>query len=129
LFSANANGQGVAAAVILRRRGGVDTFEPIAQLNQTSGRFEPIPIDLGPATDLVVLLAFGTGFRAASQTAVSATIGGTASTFVAVAPVSGFAGLDQANILIERSLIGRGLVDVAFTAAGKTANTVQINIK
>jgi len=129
LFSANANGQGVAAAVILRRRNNVDTFEPIAQFNATTARFEPLQIDLGPDTDLVVLLAFGTGFRAASQSAVSATVGGIASTFVATALVSGFEGLDQANILIPRSLIGRGVVDVVFTAAGKQANTLQINIK
>lgn len=130
LFSANASGQGVAAAVLLRRRNGVDSFEPVAQFNQAAGRFDPIPIDLGPDTDLVVLLAFGTGFRAAPQTAVSATIGGTASTFVATAPVGGFAGLDQANILIPNSLAGRnGLVDVVFMAAGKTANTVQLFIK
>ncbi len=129
LFAANANGQGVAAAVILRRRNGVDTFEPVAQFNQAVSRFEPLPIDLGPDTDTVFLLAFGTGFRAAAQSAVSATVGGTASTFVATAPVSGFEGLDQANILIPRSLIGRGLVDIVFMADGKTANTVQINIK
>jgi uncharacterized protein (TIGR03437 family) len=72
---------------------------------------------------------FGTGFRAAAQSTLSATIGGTASAFVAAAPAPGFEGLDQANILIPRSLIGRGLVDVVFTANGKTANTVQINIK
>lgn len=129
LFAANANGQGVAAAVLLRRRNGVDTFEPVAQLNSMTNRFDPIPIDLGPDTDIVVLVAFGTGFRAAAQSALSATIGGTASTFVATAPAPGFEGLDQANILIPRSLINRGLADVVFTAAGKQANTVQINIK
>lgn len=129
LFTSNASGQGVAAAVILRRRNNVDTFETVAEFNQATDRFEPRPIDLGPDTDLVALLVFGTGFRAASQSAVSALVGGTSSTFVATAPVSGFEGLDQANILIPRSLIGRGLVDVVFMANGKTANTVQINIK
>jgi uncharacterized protein (TIGR03437 family) len=128
LFAANANGQGVAAAVILRRRGGVDTFEPVAQFNSTTSRFEPIPINLGPETDTVVLVAFGAGFRAAAQSAVSATIGGTASAFVATAPAPGFVGLDQANILIPRSLAGRGLVNVVFNADNKTANTVQINV-
>ena len=129
LFSANANGQGVAAAVILRRRDGVDTFEPVGQFNPTTGRIEPIPINLGPETDIVVLLAYGSGFRAAAQSAVSAEIGGTASTFVATAPAPGFVGLDQANILIPRSLIGRGLVDVVFKAEDKTANTVQIHVQ
>jgi len=129
LFSANANGQGVAAAVILRRRNGVDTFEAIATFNSAANRFDPIEIDLGPATDAVALVAFGTGFRAASQSAVSATIGGTPSPFVATAAAPNFIGLEQANILIPRSLIGSGLVNVVFTANGKPANAVQINIK
>lgn len=127
LFSANANGQGVAAAVLLRRRNGVDTFESVATLQGNS--FVASPIDLGPESDVVVLLAFGSGFRNAAQSSLSATIGGTASTFVATAPVAGLAGLDQANILIPRSLIGRGNVDVVFMAGGKTANTVTLNIK
>ena len=129
LFSANASGQGVAAAVILRRRGDVDTFESIVTFNSTTNRFDPIEIDLGPETDQVVLVAFGTGFRAAAQSSVSATIGGTASTFVATAALPAFVGLDQANILIPRSLIGRKLVDVILTAGGKTANMVQISVK
>lgn len=129
LFTSNATGRDVAAAVVLRRRNNADTFEPVAQFNTEASRFDPLPIDLGPDTDVVVLLVFGTGFRAATQSEVSAMVGGTASAFVATAPVSGFEGLDQANILIPRSLIGRGLVDVVFTANGKTANTVQINIK
>jgi uncharacterized protein (TIGR03437 family) len=129
LFTANVSGQGVAAAVILRRRNGVDTFEPVAQLNSTANRFDPIQIDLGSDADQVFLIAFGAGFRAAPQSALSATIGGTPSPFVVGAAAPGFAGLDQLNILIPRSLIGRKLVNVLFTAAGKPANEVQINIK
>ncbi len=130
LFAANANGQGVAAAVVLRRRGTVDTFEPVAQLNSATGRFEPVQIDLGPATDQVFLVGFGTGFRSPnSQSAVSCTIGGTNAEVLGVAAVAGFEGLDQANIRIPRSLMGRGLVDVVLRVDGKTANTVQISIR
>src|SRR5262249_22297388 len=105
LFSANASGNGAPSAFVLRRRNGVDTLEPVAIFNSTTNKFEAVPIDLGPDTDLVVLVAYGTGFRAAAQSAVSATIGGTASTFVATVAAPGFEGLDQANILIPRSLI------------------------
>jgi uncharacterized protein (TIGR03437 family) len=130
LFGANANGQGVAAAVVLRRRGTVDTFEPVAQLNSATGRFEPLPIDLGPNTDQVFLIAFGTGFRnVSSQSAVTCTIGGTNAEVLGVAAVAGFEGLDQANISIPRSLAGRGVVDVVLRADNKTANTVQISIR
>jgi len=129
LFTANVSGQGVAAAVILRRRNGVDTFEPVAQLNSAANRFDPIQIDLGTDADQVFLIAFGTGIRAAPQSAISATIGGTPSPFVVDAAAPGFAGLDQVNILIPRSLVGRKLLDVVVTAAGRKANTVQISVK
>src|SRR5215831_3071824 len=129
LFTANVSGQGVAAAVILRRRNGVDTFEPVAQLNSAANRFDPIQIDLGTDSDQVFLIAFGTGIRAAPQSAISATIGGTPSPFVVVAAAPDFAGLDQLNILIPRSLVGRKLLDVVFMAAGRPANTVQISVK
>jgi len=129
LFTANVSGKGVAAAVILRRSNGVDTFEPIAQLNSAAGRFDPIQIDLGTNTDQVFLIAFGTGFRAAPQTAISATIGGTPSPSVVAVPAPGFVGLDQLNIMLPRSLIGRKLVDVVFTAAGRDANPVQISVR
>jgi len=38
-------------------------------------------------------------------------------------------GLDQVNVLIPRSLIGRGEVDVVLTVDGKPANTVRVAIK
>jgi len=131
LFTANSSGQGVAAAVILRRRGTVDTFELVAQLNQTSGRFEPILLDLGPEGDQVFLLAFGTGFRNVNaQTTATATIGGTSAPVIFVGAAGAGEGLDQANITIPRSLIGRNMaLDVIFTVGGKTANTVQIGVK
>jgi uncharacterized protein (TIGR03437 family) len=130
LFSANANGQGVAAAVVLRRRGAVDTFEPVAQFNATANRFEPVPIDLGPETDQVFLIVFGTAFRGISNlSSASATIGGTAGEVIFAGAAPGFAGLDQANIRIPRSLAGRGLINVVFTANGKPANSVQVNVR
>jgi uncharacterized protein (TIGR03437 family) len=131
LFAANANGQGVAAAVILRVRGGQQTFEPVAQFNAQAGRFDPIPIDLGPDTDQVILLLFGTGFRGFSALgALSCTFGGTNVPILGAAAVSGLEGLDQVNVgPVPRSLIGRGNVDVVFRTDNKTANTVTLNIK
>lgn len=130
LFAANANGQGVAAAVVFRRRGAVDTTEPVAQFNSTTNRFEPLQIDLGPETDLVFLIVFGTGLRGvSSQSAATATIGGTNAPVSFAGATPGFEGLDQANISIPRSLINSGNVDVVFKVDNKTANTVTLNIK
>lgn len=130
LFTANANGQGVPAAVALRVRGGVQTFEPIASLNAQTNQFEPIQIDLGPAGDDVYLILFGTAIRNAQQAQASCTLGGTASPLLGFAPAPGFVGLDQINVgPIPRSLIGRDLVDVVLTIANKQANLVQVRVK
>ena len=131
LFTLSATGQGLAAAVAFRLKAdGAQSTEPIAQFNASAGRFDPIPIDLGPESDQVFLIAFGTGLRnRSSLNNVSCTIGGATAEVLFAGATPGFAGLDQANIRIPRSLVGRGSVDVVCRADGKTANTVQITIK
>ncbi len=44
-------------------------------------------------------------------------------------PQGGFAGLDQVNLRIPRSLIGVGETNLVLTVDGKVVNTVRINIK
>ena len=57
------------------------------------------------------------------------TIGGVPMTTVfGPAPSNEFEGLDQLNVLLERVLIGRGLVQVVVTVDGVVANVVEINI-
>jgi uncharacterized protein (TIGR03437 family) len=130
IFTANAGGSGVPAAVLFRRRGAVDTFETVSQLNPTTNTPEPREIDLGPEGDIVFLIAFGTGIRGLSSLmGASATIGGVNAPIGNVVPAPGFEGLEQINIFIPRTLIGRGLVEVVFTADNKQANPVQILIK
>ncbi len=131
VFTANANGQGVAAATVLRvKQDGSQVFEPVAQLDSATNRFVPTPIDLGPETDQVFLILFGTGFRSRSAlSAVNVRIGGTDTEVLFAAAAPGFVGLDQSNIRLPRSLIGRGEVDVVLTVDGKTANTVRLNIR
>jgi uncharacterized protein (TIGR03437 family) len=131
LFTANANGQGVPAAIIQRvQADGTQTFEPVAQFDSSQNRFVPLPIDLGPATDQLFLIAFGTGFRYRSAlSAVTAAIGGVNAQALYVGAQGSYAGLDQTNIAIPRSLAGRGYVEVNFSVDGRAANTVTINIK
>lgn len=89
-----------------------------------------IPIDLGPATDTVVLVLYGTGVRNRSaQSAVSVKLGGEDAMALYASSAPGFVGLDQVNVIVPRNLIGRGEIDVALTADGKAANTVRINIR
>ena len=66
LFSANASGQGVAAALTTRvDAGGSQSTEAIFECGPSLCL--PTPVDLGPESDQVFLLLFGTGIRGASS--------------------------------------------------------------
>jgi uncharacterized protein (TIGR03437 family) len=131
LFAANANGQGVAAALALRvKADGTQQFEPVSRFDPAQNRFVPTPIDLGPATDQVFLILFGTGTRfRSSLSSVSARIGGVDAPVSFVGAQGDFVGLDQINLQIPRSLIGRGEVEIRLAADGQQANPVTISIK
>jgi uncharacterized protein (TIGR03437 family) len=60
---------------------------------------------------------------------VRATIGGVNApvTFAGAAP--GLIGADQANLRIDRSLAGRGEVDVVLIVDDKMANTMRVAIR
>ena len=130
VFTANATGQGVAAAVALRvRADGSQSFESVSRFDAGQNHFVSVPIDMGPATDQIFLLLFGTGVRNRSAiSAVTATIGGETSEVSYAGVQTDFVGLDQINVRVPRSLAGRGEVDVVFTADSRTANTVRVNI-
>lgn len=131
IFTADASGRGIPAAVLLRVKvDGSQGYESVAQFNSTTGRYEALPIDLGAATDQLFLVAFGTGFRnRASLSAVTATIGGATAEVLFAEAQGTLIGVDQANIRIPRNLAGQGNVAVVLQADGKTANSVTINIK
>ena len=131
LFTTNANGQGLASAVALRVKGdGQLVYEAISRFDTASSRYVPIPIDLGPATDQVFLIAYGTGWRFRSSLAgVNTTIGGLNSEVLFAGAADGYVGLDQCNLRIQRALGGRGEVNVVLNVDNKTANTVTIQIK
>jgi uncharacterized protein (TIGR03437 family) len=131
LFTANANGQGVPAAVALRvLADGTQRVEPVARFDQGVGRFVSLPLDLGSAGEQVFLILFGTGFRGHGGLAnVKASIGGEPAEVLFAAGVPNFAGLDQANVRLPRSLVGKGEVSILFTAGNRSANTVTINVR
>jgi uncharacterized protein (TIGR03437 family) len=134
LFSANASGQGVAAATVLRvKADGSQSFEPVGVYDQARNQFVPLPIDLGPdlgaASDQLFLILFGTGARfGSSPAAATCLIGGVNAEVLYAGAQGGFVGLDQANVRLPRSLIGRGEVNVVLTVDGKLSNTVTIKI-
>jgi len=131
LFAANSDGQSVAAAVAFRVRGdGAQSYESIAQFNPAQNKFVSLALDLGPATDQVFLFLYGTGIRGRSSLAnVTATIGGVPVPVLYAGPQPDFAGLDQVNLTVPRSLIGSGEVDIVLTVDSKPSNAVKVNIK
>jgi uncharacterized protein (TIGR03437 family) len=60
---------------------------------------------------------------------VSAKIGGQTAQVSYASAQGGFVGLNQINVKLPRSLIGRGTVEVALSINGRAANTVKIVVK
>ena len=126
LFAINGGGQGLAAATAFRRSADlVDT--PLQVFDPSGFPFEATPLNLGSDTDLAVLSLFGTGIRNFQNT-LAVTIGVEVAQVLGLAPSGQFEGLDQINVLIPRSLIGRGVVEIRVTVDGQVLNTVTITI-
>jgi uncharacterized protein (TIGR03437 family) len=130
LFSANNNGQGVPAALLLRvKADGAQVYEPIAQADEF-GRFMPTPIDLGPEGEQAYLILFGSGWRGRSELAnVHVRIGGIDAPVFYAGSQADFVGEDQINLLLPRSLAGKGETPLTLTVDGLIANIVTINVR
>jgi hypothetical protein len=124
----------VPAAIAVRvTSSNLQTTEAVAQMDMATGKMVPRPIDLGPdlgaASDKVFLVLFGTGIRGRSDLSrVFARIGCDDAQVVFAGPQGTLVGVDQINLLIPRSQIGRGEADVVLTVDGASANLVKINI-
>lgn len=139
LFTANSNGQGVPAGVLLRVRGdGAQSYDTFATLDPVTRRYVATPIDLGGANDQVFLILFGSGWRNRS-----ALTGVTARAVPVNSPIAipvdlpvifagsqgGLVGLDQLNLRLPRTLQGRGELEVQLTVDGKPANAVRVTFR
>ena len=123
----NVGAESLVAGYVLRfRSNGTQSTEPVWGVT-AAGTITPTPIDLGADSDLVYLVLFGTGLGKNAQVAVS--IGGVNLTPAYAGPQGTFTGLDQYNLLLPRSLAGKGKVGVIITADGRTSNQVNVSIK
>jgi uncharacterized protein (TIGR03437 family) len=131
VFSANSSGEGVAAALaVWAKADGTQSWQYVFQCGSTLGSCVATPLDLGGAADVMFVQLYGTGIRGRSSLqAVSGKIGGIDAELQYAGPVSGFAGLDQVNLRVPRSLGGRGDVDVVLTVEGKVSNAVKVNVR
>ena len=130
IFTANMNGQGVAAGQFVHVHPGfVQSFDNIAVFDTKQNKYVPNPVSMGPDTDQLYLVLYGTGIRhRASDDAVVATVNGV-NVPIKTAAQGVYPGLDQMNLQLPRSLAGAGTADVIITVAGQMANTVQIAIQ
>lgn len=130
IFTANANGKGVPAAGALRvAADGGRSNELVAQFDQASREFVPKPIELGAEGDQVFLILFLSGVRGAGN-AARIFIGGRpidSETVLYVGPAPGFAGLDQINLRLPRTLRGRVKLLVEIDNA-LPSNVVELEI-
>jgi uncharacterized protein (TIGR03437 family) len=60
---------------------------------------------------------------------VSVTIGGAVAKVLFAGAQSEYAGLDQLNVVVPRSLVGAGEVPIVLTVDGQTANAVTVSLK
>lgn len=129
IFSAASNGKDFAAAEIVRvKANGQQIIEPVARYDAAQNRIVSVPIDFGADEMVLVLYATGVRFRSDLKN-VRATIGGLPMNVEYAGNQNQYVGLDQINIRLSRSLIGRGDVDVKLTMDGRATNVVKINVK
>jgi len=130
LFSANADGKGVAAALAVHvKSDGSQIIEPVFKCGAMAGSCVAAALDLGAASDQLFVSLFGTGMRGFKQQAV-ATVGGISVGVVGPVAQSQYVGLDQVNLgPLPRSLAGRGEIVIGLTVDGKTANPVTVHIQ
>jgi len=119
LFSANANAQGVAAAVAIQGQNASLIFS----CGSSPLSCVPIPVNVNQT----VIELYGTGIRGLSVSGVGCTVGGISVPVLYVGAQGQDAGLDQVNISLPASLANRGLLNIVLTVDGQVANTVTID--
>jgi uncharacterized protein (TIGR03437 family) len=132
IFTANANGQGVAAAQVLRiRPDGSQVFEDVftwvAQDQQWTTRYVTI------GQDTVYLILYGTGIRNNTDVRASCwctrTVGTLDLPVTYAGPQWQYPGLDQVNILLPHSIEAQDVnfyATVWLTVGGQDSNPVRL---
>lgn len=137
IFTANGNGLGVPAAIAMRiAANGAQTTETIAQL--VNNRWATKPINLGPANERVILNLFLCGLRGLPNTDGNSTngvaenvrvlLGGLELTPIFAAKQGGLVGVDQINVEVPRTLLGRGKIRLAIQGGNFVSNEAEIEI-
>lgn len=132
LFTASADGSGPVAGNFLRvTAANEQIYEDTAVLNTSTQSYISRCVDLGPSSESVFIVLYGSGIRGIpSPSLITATIGGTSIPVLAAQAQGTYAGVDQINLgPIPRSLIGRGIVKIRLVVDGVAMNEVEVCIK
>lgn len=135
LFTANANGAGVAAANLVRvTTDQTQRYEDVAEYDPAQQKFVARAIEFGPDlgvnSEQLFLLLYGTGIRGRSALdAVSVTVDGMAVPVEYAGKHSQYVGLDQINLRLPRALQGRGEVSVVVHVEGQKANEIKVRFR
>jgi uncharacterized protein (TIGR03437 family) len=129
LYSANADGAGAAAAnAYLVTASNQRVNQAVATCNPPAARScLAAPLSLGGSTDTLYIELYGTGIRGAAS--VQCFVAGQSVPVLYAGPVAAYAGLDQVNISIPKSLAGAGDVRVYVVADGAASNVVGLKIQ
>ncbi len=138
VFTASQDGKGVLAANAIRvKASGAQNYEPVFLFDAVTKRYFTRPLDLGPEGEHVFMEIYVSGIRRApdpnndgnANETVRVVLGGTSLVPQYVGRHSTFVGLDQINIEIPRTLIGRGRVNLAISGTGfPTSNLGEIEL-
>ncbi len=128
VFTANATGNGVAAAIFtLLHADGTRSDITVANCTATC---TPVPLNLGSSTDQAYLTLYGSGIRGRSSLSnVVVNIAGKTLVPIYAGVQPTYPGMDQVNIPLPSSLAGSGLVNVTLIVDGIAANTVTVQFQ
>jgi len=132
IFTANANGSGAAAAVVVRvSPDGSQTQRLAFDCSAGAGKCVPAAIDLGQPGDQVVLLLFGTGIRGRSGLDGVKTVPFFEQFFdvLYAGPQSEYPGLDQINLRIKAKPGMPGDLTVQLFIDGRATNEVTLRFQ
>jgi uncharacterized protein (TIGR03437 family) len=129
LYTANQDGAGVAAAnAYLVTASNQRVSQTVFTCHPPAARScLAAPLSVGGAGDTLYVELYGTGIRGAASVQVFA--GGQSVPVLYAGGVAGYAGLDQVNLSIPRSLAGAGDVRVYVVADGAMSNAVVLNVQ
>ena len=131
IFTADASGRGVAAAVALCvGADGSQRYLPVARFDEATQRLVAVPIAVCQGCRETYLILFGTGWRQRSAlSGVAARLSNTLPQVVFAGAQGDLIGLDQLNLLLPRELCGQGDVPVSLVVDDRASNVVRVTIQ